>query len=130
MVLMAAGEDWRRLGEYIRNRRKALDISRTQMASLTGISYRTIGQVERSSPVAPDTLAAIENVLRWKPGSSRRVLSGGDPVLEGEEDRDPVADEQLRYLTEHFPSLSDGERRGIVALIEGMRAGGERRTGS
>jgi transcriptional regulator with XRE-family HTH domain len=131
--MAVAGEDWRRLGDYVRNRRKELNLSRAQFASMTDVSYRTAGQVERGIPVARDTVAAMENALGWKPGSGRRILDGGDPILTGDtRDEDAAAtDAALRQLTEKFAELTPAEQRGLVALAEAMaEKQQQRRTGT
>jgi transcriptional regulator with XRE-family HTH domain len=118
--------DWLRLADYVVARRTQLGItSRTAFASASGIAVRTVSQVETGHRVWPSTLAALEEALGWSPGSCRAVLDGGEPVMAVTAE-DAEADEQLRLLTLRFGELTPSERRGLVALVEGMTGEGRR----
>src|SRR5262245_46217733 len=71
----AAREDWERLASYVVSARLAAGYrDRRQLAAATGITDRTIGTLENGRPVSPETLAAIESVVGWKPNSARQIL--------------------------------------------------------
>lgn len=73
-------ENWERLGRYVRTHRQQAGLSTTRaLADATGISERTIGQLERGNSVSRNTIAAVEVALGWAPGSALRVLAGDEP---------------------------------------------------
>lgn len=75
-----AGEDWRRLADYVVARRVELRMKdRRAFAEATGVTERTLGKLENGQRVSPSTLGVVENLLGWTPGSCRRVLAGGEP---------------------------------------------------
>src|SRR5258708_19723128 len=75
-----AGEDWRRLADYVVARRVELRMrDRRAFAEATGVTDRTLGKLENGQRVSPSTLGVIENILGWAPGSCRRILAGGEP---------------------------------------------------
>src|ERR1700734_4452820 len=83
-VLMADA-NWQRLGDYVVARRAALGMrDRRAFAAATGITDRTLGKLENGKRVSPSTLGAVENHLGWTPGSCRRILADGDPVVTSE----------------------------------------------
>ena len=78
-------EDWQRLADYVISRRAELGIKdRRVFMRLTGVTDRTLGKLERGGHVSRTTLAHIEPPLQWEPGSARRILEGGEPVIKGE----------------------------------------------
>jgi hypothetical protein len=75
-----AGEDWRRLADYVVARRVELGMrDRRAFAQATGVTERTLGKLENGQRVSPSTLGMVENRLGWAPGSCRRILAGGEP---------------------------------------------------
>lgn len=121
-----AGEDWRRLADYVVARRVELHMrDRRAFAEATGVTDRTLGKLENGHRVSPSTLGVVENQLGWVPGSCRRVLAGGEPVAEhagsgqGEYD-DPT----LRHLAS-TPGLPPDVVRGLIALARNWRQGDE-----
>ena len=75
-----AGEDWRRLADYVVARRVELGMrDRRAFAEATGVTERTLGKLENGQRVSPSTLGMVENKLGWAPGSCRRILAGGEP---------------------------------------------------
>src|SRR5258708_36076726 len=85
-----AGEDWRRLADYVVARRVELRMKdRRAFAEATGVTERTLGKLENGQRVSPSTLAMVENRLGWTPGSCRRTLAGGEPNA-GSPDREPA----------------------------------------
>ncbi len=119
-----AGENWRRLADYVVARRVALGMrDRRALAAATGVTERTLGKLENGQRVSASTLGAIENQLGWAPGSWRRILAGGEPVAAPA----PPADEQagdttLEYLAS-TPGLPPEVVRGLIALARNWREG-------
>src|SRR5512135_73102 len=89
-----AGEDWKRLSDYVVARRIALGMrDRRALAAATGITDRTLGKIENGKRVSASTLGAVENHLGWAPGSCRRILAGGEPVIVAAEPSHPRYDD-------------------------------------
>jgi Helix-turn-helix len=116
-------EDWRRLADYVVARRVELGMrDRRAFAAATGVTDRTLGKLENGQRVSASTLGVIENRLGWAPGSCRRILAGGQPVLaasalpEAEYD-DPT----LRHIAA-TPGLPPDVVRGLIALARNWRA--------
>lgn len=76
-------QDWTRLAHYVVSRRTELGYTtQAQFADALGVVTRTINGFERGeSKMRSGTLAKLESVLRWQPGSASRVLAGGEPLL-------------------------------------------------
>lgn len=100
---VAEGADWERLGRLVVAARVAGGMhSREQFASASGFSTRFLGDVEKARRTNYDqaSLARLEKVLGWKPGSIDSILAGGEPtrVQAGTEDTaedDDFADLEL-----------------------------------
>jgi hypothetical protein len=120
-----AGEDWWRLADYVIARRVELGMrDRRALAEASGVTERTLGKLENGQSVSPSTLAMVENRLGWAPGSCRRILAGGEPVVgpppdlgQGEND-DPTL-----YHIASTPGLPPDVVRGLVALARNWRQG-------
>ena len=117
-----SGEDWKRLGDYVVARRIALGMrDRRALAAATGVTGRTLGKLENGKRVSASTLGAVENQLGWSPGSCRRVLAGGEPVLlAGITSRPQFDDPTLQYIAE-TPGLPPDVVRGLIALARNWR---------
>jgi hypothetical protein len=73
--------DWQRLGNRIIARRVALGYrTREALTDDADISPRTLGDLEigRRAKYHPNTIAVLEQALRWAPGSVDQILAGGD----------------------------------------------------
>ncbi|MGE5131420.1 MAG: helix-turn-helix domain-containing protein [Gemmatimonadota bacterium] len=117
-----AGEDWRRLADYVIARRVELGMrDRRAFAEATGVTDRTLGKLENGQRVSASTLGVVENHLGWAPGSCRRVLAGGEPDAgppgAGREEYD---DPTLRHLAS-TPGLPPDVVRGLIALARNWR---------
>ena len=76
-----AGEDWRRLADYVVARRVELGMrDRRAFAEATGVTERTLGKLENGQHVSPSTLGMVENCMAgprvrgggsWKAGNRR-----------------------------------------------------------
>src|ERR1700689_5363343 len=123
-----AGEDWRRLTDYVVARRVELGMrDRRALAEATGVTERTLGKLENGQHVSPSTLGMVENRLGWAPGSCRRVLAGGGPKggppdLGHAEYEDPT----LWHIAS-TPGLPPDVVRGLVALARNWRQGDDGR---
>jgi transcriptional regulator with XRE-family HTH domain len=118
------GDDWRRLADYVVARRVELGMrERRALAAATGVTDRTLGKLENGQRVSPSTLAVIENELGWSPGSCRRILAGGEPILAAAADDSQYSDPTLRHLAS-TPGLPPDVVRGLVALARTWRDGG------
>jgi transcriptional regulator with XRE-family HTH domain len=118
-----AGENWRRLADYVVARRVALGMrDRRALAAATGVTERTLGKLENGQRVSASTLGAIENQLGWGPGSCRRILAGGEPVPASAPsgDQQAAADSTLDYLAS-TPGLPPEVVRGLIALARNWR---------
>jgi hypothetical protein len=123
-----AGEDWRRLADYVVARRVELGMrDRRALAKATGVTDRTLGKLENGQRVSASTLGVLDNQLGWSPGSCRRILSGGDPdviAAAREEDAAGYDDPTLRHLAS-TPGLPPDVVRGLIALARNWREGSQ-----
>jgi Helix-turn-helix len=122
-----AGEDWRRLADYVVARRVELGLrDRRALAAATGVTDRTLGKLENGQRVSASTLGVIDNNLGWAPGSCRRILSGGEPEVIGTARHDMAGyeDPTLRHLAE-TPGLPPDVVRGLIALARNWREGSQ-----
>ena len=118
---MADG-DWKRLGDYVIARRIALGMrDRRALAAATGVTERTLGKIENGKRVSASTLGAVENHLGWSPGSCRRILAGGDPVLLAASESIPQYDDPTLQHIAEVPGLPPDVVRGLIALARNWR---------
>ncbi len=117
-----AGEDWKRLSDYVVARRIALGMrDRRALAAATGVTDRTLGKIENGKRVSASTLGAVENHLGWAPGSCRRILAGGEPViLPTDASHQKYDDPTLQHIAE-TPGLPPDVVRGLIALARNWR---------
>lgn len=73
-------EALRRLGDVVRARREALNLTQRDAETVAGVSHQTWWQVENGRSASQRTLRAVDRAMRWKPGSARSVLEGKDPA--------------------------------------------------
>ncbi len=120
-----AGEDWRRLADYVVARRVELHMrDRRAFAEATGVTERTLGKLENGQRVSPSTLGVVENHLGWSPGSCRRILAGGEPDSRpAEQGHDEYSDPTLRHIAS-TPGLPPDVVRGLIALARTWRQDG------
>jgi Helix-turn-helix len=119
-----AGEDWWRLADYVIARRVELGMrDRRALAEASGVTERTLGKLENGQSVSPSTLGMVENRLGWAPGSCRRILAGGEPIL-GPQDlgQGEHGDPTLWHIAS-TPGLPPDVVRGLVALARTWREG-------
>jgi Helix-turn-helix len=121
-----AGEDWRRLADYVVARRVKLGMrDRRAFAETTGLTERTLGKLENGQRVSPSTLGMVENRLGWAPGSCRRTLEGGEPNVESPELGHAEQGDPTLWHIASTPGLPPDVVRGLVALARNWRQGDE-----
>jgi transcriptional regulator with XRE-family HTH domain len=79
-MLLAVETHRVRLGTIVRDRRQALEMTQREAADAAGFSDMTWFKVERGDVVSERTLIGVDRALRWKRGSAKDVLAGGDPT--------------------------------------------------
>lgn len=76
-----AGRDWKKLAAHVVRDRVARGYgSRAEFATATGVTDRTLGNLERGQSVSAATLSVVESALHWVPGSAAETLDGGQPT--------------------------------------------------
>jgi Helix-turn-helix len=116
-----SGDDWRRLADYVIARRVQLGMrDRRALSAVTGVTDRTLGKLENGQRVSASTLGVIENQLGWAPGSCRKILAGGEPSLNRDEQRADYDDPTLKHLAS-TPGLPPDVVSGLIALARNWR---------
>ena len=106
------GQDGKRLGEYVVQRREQLGMRTTKaLADKVKMTPRALGDVEngRRTNYSAGTKARLEIALEWRPGSIDEILAGGEPK--------PVRKDRLHTLSpmpEPEASVSEYEQPVIV----------------
>ncbi|HEY6277356.1 MAG TPA: helix-turn-helix transcriptional regulator [Streptosporangiaceae bacterium] len=119
-----AGEDWRRLADYVVARRVELHMmDRRAFAAATGVTDRTLGKLENGQRVSASTLGAVENQLGWAPGSCRRILAGGEPHAGPARQTEAGYDDPTLQHLANTPGLPPDVVRGLIALARNWRQG-------
>lgn len=120
-------EDWLRVAQHVVDRRAALGLRQADLAAAGKISVASVQDVEGGAKTRyrPTTLGGIERGLRWKPGSIKAILAGGEPspVVAGESDAPPVTqvhhgDRVTRFPEDRWARMSDAQRRALLELAE------------
>ncbi|OHQ78538.1 hypothetical protein HMPREF2708_10635 [Corynebacterium sp. HMSC073H12] len=94
------------LGNAMKQRRLALNLTQSDVAELAGVTVRTVGKLERSeaTKVKALTAAGIERALQWEPGSLDAIKNGGGPTeLQQPPETPPVVKQPLPQ-----PGATDG----------------------
>jgi hypothetical protein len=119
-----AGEDWRRLADYVVARRVELGMrDRRAFAEATGVTERTLGKLENGQRVSPSTLGMVENRLGWAPGSWRRIVAGGEPSMGSAGLGHTEYEDPTLWHIASTPGLPPDVVRGLVALAKNWRQG-------
>lgn len=79
---VATRKDWPRLANEVRTRRTELGLTQEDARAAGGPSTATMRLIEGALQDAytPAILRRLEGAMRWRPGSVRDILAGGDPV--------------------------------------------------
>lgn len=75
--------NWKRVGPYVRSRRRDLRLRQEDIASRGGPSPALVRQVENGrydSDMQDAMRRGFEVALQWQPGSLDAILQGGDPT--------------------------------------------------
>lgn len=80
-------QDWAHLAKVIKERRLDLGLTQAQVHSAGGPAPATLYLLEHACRTSfrPQILGRLERALGWRAGSIRRVLAGGQPVLDDED---------------------------------------------
>lgn len=106
--------DLEALARRARRRRADLGIAMNDAnAKAAGVSKGTWQRVEKGQAIRETNYVKIDGLLRWAPGSSLRVLEGGDPVPVGDmADADAASVQKSTFP----PEVIDEEARDVVQL--------------
>jgi hypothetical protein len=119
-----AGEDWRRLADYVVARRVELGMrDRRAFAETIRVTERTLGKLENGQRVSASTLGMVENGLGWAPGSCRRILAGEEPTAVSPSPDHPEYEDPTLWHIASTPGLPPDVVRGLVALARNWRQG-------
>jgi hypothetical protein len=138
-----ADANQKKLAAYVIARRVEVGYrTRRALGAAMGVTERTLDKLENGGKVGPSTLGALENALRWEPGSAERILAGGEPVVRGEQPpprarqyNDPVLQELWDLMADvritGDQSADEEIKRGAIRYFRGARQDDDdrRRTG-
>jgi hypothetical protein len=106
--------DYERLAQIARRRRAELGLALNDANSKAGgLSNRTWQRVEKGLEIRETNYMKIDGLLQWAPGSSLRVLEGGDPVPVSDMADADAATVQKSPLPQE---VIDEEARDVVQL--------------
>lgn len=115
-------QNWSRLAELVRERRSTLGLSVRAAAAKASINRATWTAVElQETRLSRHLWAAVEQALRWSPGSIERILEGHPPATPPVDVVRPPAKIDLDYELDRVRALDIPPRtklRLIQALIE------------
>lgn len=95
-----------RLAAEMEARRLDLGLSWREVATRAGLSYEMVMKLRtRATSARPLTLRKADTGFGWEPGSSERILNGGEPVPVAE----TPADGELRPLDAFERAVTDSE---------------------
>lgn len=100
------GKTWVELGDELGGESSASTIRSYVQSGVAGRPHRK-------------TLAVVDRMLGWEPGSARTVLAGGDPELVGPE---PLAggDEPPALSGAKWDRLSADQQSAVINVIDSM----------
>lgn len=82
--------DLQRLAALAHARRADLGIPlNDDTAKAAGVAKGTWQRVEKGMPIRVTNYVKIDDALKWAPGSCRRILDGGDPIIVAPSEADP-----------------------------------------
>lgn len=108
--------DWKRLRGFVLARRREIGYEqRKAFTDAIGLSYNTVGKIERGEPVGPEVLAKLEEFLVWTPGDIDRILDDqGTPTVRNA----TVATPDTDGLTPQMPGRPlDRQLRALYELL-------------
>jgi hypothetical protein len=106
--------DYERLAAIARRRRAELGLAlNDKNAKAGGLSNRTWQRVEKALEIRETNYVKIDGLLQWAPGSSLRVLEGGEPIPVSDMKEAGAAGVQKSPLSQE---VLDEEARDVVQL--------------
>ncbi|MGW4796133.1 helix-turn-helix domain-containing protein [Nonomuraea sp. NPDC004297] len=116
-------KDLQRLARYVVRRRTSLGFKyREDFATVTGLSVRTLGDIERARRTVSDaTVAVVEEALGWKPGSFDAILHQGEPEIMESAPPSPEPEPAEHNRTDDLDYLL-GEDQDLHAIWRGLQA--------
>jgi len=118
-------QDTDRLKKYVRDRMYVLSLNQKDVYRRGGPAEPTLRKViNKSEPVDDETLAKLERVLGWGPGSCKAIYLGGEPTLPKKQD-DPGTIEQMRIDAMTIAQTQNAINRLQVRLGELLALNGE-----
>lgn len=110
----AETRDYERLATIARRRRAELGLAlNDKNAKAGGLSNRTWQRVEKALEIRETNYVKIDGLLQWAPGSSLRVLEGGEPIPVSDMKDADAAGVQKSPLPQE---VIDEEARDVVQL--------------
>lgn len=102
-----------RLGQFVRERREALDLNQLEVHAAGGPSnsWQTLIENGRLDTLSRLTARKLDRGLRWEPGSARRVWEGGEPTPRGSE---YVASPEARVRALNLPA---DQERAVLEIV-------------
>ena len=118
---MSLGDNAKRLGTLVRERRKELKLTQSDVQNAGGPSTATLRLIEggRQGDFRQSTIDPLERILKWQPGSVERALKGGTPSPWDESDQ--VRDELVNIMqtgVETAPGLPPARPVSHQAVID------------
>jgi hypothetical protein len=122
-MAMTPRQDWPRLAQHVRERRVELGMTQEDVRAAGGPSTATMTLIEGAKQDKYELyiLARLENALRWRKGSIRDILAGGDALPLGSDrpepgpDDDPVA--RLADFARWLDSQPDDEYERAIRVL-------------
>ncbi|WP_406078645.1 hypothetical protein OG337_28665 [[Kitasatospora] papulosa] len=108
---MAPSDPRDRLAECVKNRRLELKLARKRAAELAGMSKDTWQRIEEAGEVRLMSVAKVDAVLDWAPGSATGILEGREPIPVRQSTEAPGADISQRPTEE-----LEGRAREVIQL--------------
>lgn len=104
--------DWKAAGRRIAIERARRYRDRGDFADATGLSKRVLEDLEtgRRRSYAPATLAAVERVLSWEPGTCQELADGA------REPRYGIGGTDLRAIIDAWPRIVESDRQLLASI--------------
>jgi len=109
--------DWKRLGEYLLQRRQRLGMTQADVANAAGVAVSTVQNFERARvpKVLPNRLTAVVVALGWDPGSGMAIASGGEPIIHSDKKGD---ENNLVFVMTHAAKAGPWTLRAMRAVLQ------------
>jgi transcriptional regulator with XRE-family HTH domain len=111
--VVVAGRDFKRLANAVLDRRAYLGLTQEAFAARANLAVKTVQRVEDGQESRPKTLGALDRAAGWVSGSARKVVAGGEPEVEGEEQSPQPAGWDALEAIEEMQTQLDQMRRHL-----------------